>query len=203
MGVWGPMELFCRAITEEGRKEAEQILARARDEAGKMVAEAKERARKDFEGELHSKLRKAHAEAKRMVDSAELESRKRILSFREEVMREVLEALQDRLEKLRAEPSYADFLLNALREGIEHLPGKELIGELSPEDLETYSERLKEAAGGVSHKLELRSSDSLKWGLRVYSADQRLLYDNCLSARLKRMEIDIRQEIWRDILGNE
>mgnify|MGYP001007032559 CR=1 FL=1 len=203
MPIWGELELLCRAIAEEGRKGADEILARAREEARRTVAEAKERVRHDFERDLHSKLGLAHAEAKRIVDSAELESRKRLLSFREQVMREVLNALGERLNQFREEPDYPDFLARALQEGIEQLPGSELVVELSADDLERFRERLLETLCDRQLNVEMRSSGLLDWGLRVYTADRRLLFDNSLSARLKRMEGVIRQEIWREILGSE
>lgn len=38
MPIWGEIELFCRAIDEEGRKETEKILAQAQAEADRIMA---------------------------------------------------------------------------------------------------------------------------------------------------------------------
>jgi vacuolar-type H+-ATPase subunit E/Vma4 len=203
MAIWGQLELLCRAITEEGQREAERILAKARTEAEQIMAEAKDRAEKTFESELHARRSATHAEARKVVDSAELEARRRIMAFREEMVLQVLGALEDRLRKLRDEPSYGDILLGFLREGIEHLSGKEFIVELTPGDLELLAERIAGLAGDLSVGIETIESNALEDGLRVYTADRRLLFDNSLSARLKRIENRIRQDIWRELFGAE
>jgi vacuolar-type H+-ATPase subunit E/Vma4 len=51
--------------------------------------------------------------------------------------------------------------------------------------------------------MDVKSSASLMGGVRVYTADRRLLFDNSFSARFKRMEEDIRQEIWRAVFGTD
>jgi V/A-type H+/Na+-transporting ATPase subunit E len=203
MPIWGQVELLCRAVSEEGRKEAELILAQAQAEAARIIAEARERAEKERESELLAQTSAAYAEAKHIVDSAELEARKRIMTFREQVIQEILEALQVRLKEFRKEPGYGDFLMSALREGIEHLPGEAFIVELNAQDLELVAEKARDWAQHQSLAVELKPSASIDAGLRVTTEDQRLLYDNSLSARLKRNENDIRQQIWRTIFGTE
>jgi vacuolar-type H+-ATPase subunit E/Vma4 len=203
MVLWGQLELFCRAVTEEGQREAERILATARAEEEQIMAEARDRAEKTFESELHSRRSATHGEARRVLDSAELEARRRIMAFREEMVLQVLGALEDRLRKLRDEPSYGDILLGFLREGIEHLSGKEFIVELTPGDFELLAERIAGLAGDLSIRIETKESSSFEDGLRVYTADRRLLFDNSLSARLKRIENSIRQDIWRELFGAE
>jgi vacuolar-type H+-ATPase subunit E/Vma4 len=46
-----------------------------------------------------------------------------------------------------------------------------------------------------SLKVVLKTSPSVEGGARIYTADQRLLYDNTLKARLKLREDQIRREI--------
>lgn len=203
MAIWGQLELLCRAVTEEGQLEAEKILAAARAEAEQIMADARDRAEKTFESELHSRRSATHAEARRVVDSAELEARRRIMAFREEMVLQVLGALENRLRKLRDEPSYGDIVLGFLREGIEHLSGNEFIVELPPGDLELIAERIAGLEGELSIRIETQQSSSFEDGLRVYTADRRLLFDNSLSARVKRIENRIRQDIWRELFGAE
>ena len=77
-------------------------------------------------------------EAKRQVDAADLEARRRIMAFREEIVREVFHALEDRLKKFRNDLPIRDFLLKALKEGVDHLPGKDFIVELNEADLPAF-----------------------------------------------------------------
>ncbi len=103
------MELLCRAVVEEGQKEAEQILSQARADAAGVIAAARDQADKAYQEELLARKSEAYAEAKRIVDSAELEAKKRIMAFREQVIQEVLGALEQRLQTYRKEPRYAEF----------------------------------------------------------------------------------------------
>jgi V/A-type H+/Na+-transporting ATPase subunit E len=203
MAIWGQLELFCRAITEEGRREAEGILATARAEAERIIAEAKDRADRTYEREILLQRGTTHAEARRIVDSAELEARRQVMAFREEMILQVLRTLEDRLRKLRDEPSYGDTLLGFLREGIGHLSASELIVELNPGGLELLAERVAALAGELSVSLKVEASNAFEGGLRVFTADRRMLFDNSLSARLNRMENSIRQDIWRELFGAE
>jgi len=203
MPIWGEVELLCRAISEEGRKEAERILSQARAEAERTLKEALEIAEKDAAEEILERRSAAHAEAKRIVDSAELEARKRIMAFRERIVQEVFEALRERLEAFRSDPSYGDFLVSALTEGIEHLSGGSFVAEMSAEDLELVGHRIEKWAEEQALTIELRSATSIDGGVRVTSGDGRRLYDNSLPARLKRSEEEIRQEIWRGLFGTE
>lgn len=203
MPIWGQVELLCRAISEEGRKEAERILSQAQGEAEVSLRQALEVAEKDASLELHERRSLAHAEAKRIVDSAELEAKRRIMAFREEMVREVFDALKKRLDRFRSGPSYENFLVSAFVEGAERLSGDSFIGEMRPEDLELVRQRVNEWAENKGVAVELGASVSIGGGVRVYSSDGLMLYDNSLLARLSRREADVRQEIWRRLFGTE
>ncbi len=203
MPIWGQVELLCRAISEEGRKEADRILSQAHEEAQRALNQALQIAEQDAAEEIHRRRSAAHAEAKRIVDSAEMEARKRIIASREEIVREVFDALGKRLEAFATDPSYGNFLVAALSEGVERLSGSAFLAEMSARDLELVGKRIQEWAEDKGFTIELGSSPSIGGGVRVYGSDGRKLYDNSLAARLKRNDTDIRQEIWRSIFGAE
>lgn len=203
MPIWGEVELFCRAIDEEGRKEAEKILTQAQAEADRIMAEAQRQAEKKFQEQILAERGKAHVEARRVVDSAELEARKRIIAFREQVIKEIFSALGQRLKNIGNQPEYPDLLLVTIREGIDALPGKEFVVEVRQEDVERIRRKIETLGKEHSVKIELKASPSITGGSRIYTGDQRVLYDNSFSARLKRREDEIRKEIWRKIFGTE
>jgi vacuolar-type H+-ATPase subunit E/Vma4 len=203
MPIWGQVELLCRAIAEEGRREEERLLAQARSEAQRVVTEARDQAEKQYEEEILAGRSKAHAEARRMVDTAELQARRRVMAFRQQLVGELLDALAERLQHFRSEPAYGGFLVSALREAIERLPGKEFVVELNEQDAEAVQNRFEETARELCVTIEVRRSSAFDGGVRVYTADRRLLFDNSLAARLKRSEDALRQEIWRTFFGTE
>lgn len=203
MPIWGEIDLFCQAIFEEGHKETDDILKQANAEAERIVAEAQREAEKAFDKQILAQKSNAYGEAKRIVDAAELEAGKRIIAFREQVMREIFNALKERLKAVRNQPGYPDLLLAQIKEGIAALPGKAFIVEVKTDDLALLNERLENLAGELGFKIEAETSASIEGGARIYTGDRRLLYDNSFLARLKRREDEIRREIWRKIFGTE
>lgn len=203
MPIWGEVELLCRAVSEEARKESERILAEAEADAERIIAEARDRASSALEAKMRIRRSEAYAEARRMVDSAELESRKRIMSFREEVIRETFQTLEQRLREFKKEENYIHFLLSSIEEGVTHLSGSEFVVELNDEDRKLLEGEVNHLASRLAVKMDVKSSTSLMGGVRVFTADRRLLFDNSFSGRLKRMEEDIRQEIWRAVFGTD
>ena len=203
MPIWGEVELFCRAILDEGRKEADNIVTQAKAEAERVIAGAQGLAEKDLQEKIVAQRSEAYVEAKRLVDYAELEAKKRIIAFREQLIQEIFSALELRLRKISDQPEYPDFLLSTIREGIHSLPGREFVIELKQEDLELVKEKTEALGRELSAKIELRTLPSIEGGSRIYTADRHLLYDNSLLARLRRREDKIRQQIWRKIFGTE
>jgi vacuolar-type H+-ATPase subunit E/Vma4 len=201
MSIWGEVELLCRAISEEAGKASERILAEAEDDAARIMAEVEMQASNALDAKMRVQRSDAYAEARRTVDSAELEARKRIMSFREEVIREIFQSLEQRLTEFRKGPKYVQFLLSSIEEGVENLPGSEFVVELNEDDQKLLEGELKNLAVRLNAKMEIKPSTSLNGGVRIYTSDRRLLIDNAFSARLKRMEEEIRQEIWRTIFG--
>lgn len=203
MPIWGELELFCRAILTEGNQEAEKILAQAHAEAERIISTTKERVIKELQERILVEENKAFVETRRLLDSAELEARKKIVTFREQLIQEILNALDLRLKTFNQRPEYPDFLIAAIKEGIKSLPGKEFIIEVQMEDFELVQNKRPEFDGQGVLKIDLRTSPSIEGGCRIYTADEKLLYDNSLLARMKRHEDEIRGEIWRRIFGTE
>jgi V/A-type H+-transporting ATPase subunit E len=193
--------LLCRAVLEEAQKEADKILDSARNEADRILREAEERTNKEVQTEVLLAKSKAQAESKQIVDLAELEARKRLLSFQQQVTHHLLESLEARLKDLRNEHRYADFLLFVLREGINNLPGASFIVEVNEKDVERIRGSVDELAEELSAKITLIASPSVEQGCRTLTEDRRLLYDNTLASRLKRFKDDIQREIWRMIFA--
>jgi vacuolar-type H+-ATPase subunit E/Vma4 len=203
MPIWGEIELFCRAVSQAGHTEAEQILATARAESEKIVAEVRNQAEREFQEKILAQRGLAAAEAKRLVDAAELEGRKRILKFREQVTQEILEVLEARLEVLTDWPAYPDFLASTIREGIASLPGKAFLVELAKVHLDLVKDQIRLLANELAIEIDLVASPSIRAGALIYTRDRRLLYDNTLLTRLNRRENEIRRKIWRTIFGTE
>jgi V/A-type H+-transporting ATPase subunit E len=203
MPIWGHVALLCRAIAAEGQQNAEQILTRARQDAAEMIAAARDAADKAYQQEIRSAKSEAYADAKRRVDFAELEARKTIMAFRERIIQEVLDALDQRLQAFRKAPDYAAFLRLALKEGIDHLPGNQFIVEVNDTEVDLLHGEIEKQMGEESLQIKVKAAPDCNGGLRITTRDQRLRYDNSFAARRQRSENDIRREIWSVIFGTE
>jgi vacuolar-type H+-ATPase subunit E/Vma4 len=203
MPIWGQVELLCRSITEEGRKQSEKLLEQARLEADNTIREAAQQADRQYQETLLSSKSRAVAEAGHLVDTAELAARRRVMTFHSQMLQEVMDALTERLKQFRKQPAYERFLISAAREAIEHLSSREVIIEAARPDAEVIQGRLEELAHACSATIKIRQANAFDGGVRVFTADQKVMFDNSLDARLNRVKDEIRQEIWRTIVGTQ
>ncbi|MDX9786935.1 MAG: V-type ATP synthase subunit E family protein [Desulfobacterales bacterium] len=203
MPIWGQVELLCRSITEEGRKQSEKLLEQARLQADNTLRDAALHADRQYQEARLSGKSRAVAEAASLVDTAELAARRRVMIFHRQMLQEVMDALTERLKQFRNQPAYESFLISAAREAIEHLPGREVIIEAAEPDAEVIRRRLDELAHACSAAITIRDSNAVNGGVRVFTADQKVMFDNSLDARLNRVKDEIRQEIWRTIVGTQ
>ncbi len=203
MALWGEVELLCRAVSEAGREAADQVLSRAKAEARRIRSQMKEQTLREIQHAEQSRKSELHAAAGHIVDAAEVEARKRMMTFQEETTRELFTTLEEHLNGLRSHPDYAAFLLLSVREGLDLLPGNEFVVTLHPGDAETMRDGIEAIAQQRSCRISLQADQRVRCGALIYTGDRRLLYDNTLSARLKRHADTVRREIWRAIFANE
>lgn len=203
MPIWGEVELLCRAIAEEGRQAADKVLNQAQTEAQDILNRAGKQALREIRLQEENRSSELHMEAKQIVDAAEVEARQRLMTFQEETVQELLSNLEEFLNGLRSHPEYAAFLSGSVREGLDRLPGKEFIVELNPADLPVIRNEAESISRQRSCRIRLEASERVHCGALIYTEDRRLLYDNTVSARLKRHAETVRREIWRTIFANE
>jgi len=203
MPIWGQAELLCRSIAEEGRKQSEKLLEQARLHADGAIRDAAQQADRQYQETRLSGKSQAVAEAGHLVDTAELAARRRVMTFHSQMLQEVMDALTERLQQFRNQPAYERFLIAAAREAMEHLPRREVIIEAAESDAEIIQGRLEELAHEYSAAIEIRRSNSFDGGVRVYAADQKMMFDNSFDARLNRVKDEIQHEIWRTIVGTQ
>jgi V/A-type H+-transporting ATPase subunit E len=80
------LEKLLEKIEEEARREAEEILARAREEAGKIEREGNEAAARRKEDVIRSFSERAEREKSRILSQARMESRMLLSKAREELL---------------------------------------------------------------------------------------------------------------------
>jgi vacuolar-type H+-ATPase subunit E/Vma4 len=203
MPIWGQEALLCRSIAEEARKQSEKLLEQARLQADDTIRDAAQLADQQYQETRLSGKSHAVAEAGRLVDTAEVSARRRVMAFHCQMLQEVMDALKERLKQFRNRPAYQRFLISAAREALEHLSSRDVIIEAAQSDAEIIQNRLEELAHEFSAVIKMRRSDAFDGGVRVYTSDQKTMFDNSLDARLNRVKDEIQQEIWRTIVESQ
>ena len=203
MPIWGQAELLCRSITEAARSQSEKLLDSARIQAENMIRDAAQQAERQYQEAWISAKSRVTAEAGHLVDTAELSARRSVMTFRTQLVQEIMEALTERLNQFRNRPDYEGFLIAAIQEAMDHLSGRDVDIEVNTADADIvhrHQETLEQTYSTVIH---IRHSDAFSGGVRVFTSDHKMMFDNSLTARRIRMEDDMRQEIWRMLSGTQ
>jgi vacuolar-type H+-ATPase subunit E/Vma4 len=195
------VELLCRAIAEAGLKEAEILLEQARLQAENTARDTAQQADRQYQEAMISSKSQAVAEARQMVDTAELAAKRRVMTFHRQLIQEMMDALTERLKRFRTQPAYERFLIIAAQEAIGHLASPEVIIEVAERDADIIRSHLNELSHNGTPGIHIRFTNAFDGGVRVFTADNKMMFDNSFTARCGRMENDIRQEIWRTIGG--
>lgn len=201
MAVWGEVELFCRAILQEGEAAAARLLAAARAQAEPRQREAVAAAERRFATELAEQRARLVAAAKKQQDAAELEAKRRLWAFREEVFQQARQDLTGRWAAWRQQPAYIDFLIRAITEGQGQLATDDVIVEVHPADREAVAAALAQMPTPPAH-WEVVTSPAVTLGVRLYTRDRHRLFDNTVTARWQRLEAELRRQVWRTIFGD-
>lgn len=203
MPIWGQIELLCRSITEEGRLQADTIKEQARLQAENTIRTVEQQTDRQYQETLLASKSQAAAEAARLIDTAELDARRRVMAFHHQMLQEIMDALKQRLKAFRSQDAYEDFLISAAAEAIRQLPGRDVVIEAAEADAEVIRNRAQELAHACSATIRVRHSSAFDGGVQVFTADKKMKFDNSLDARLNRIQDEIRQEIWRTIVGTQ
>ncbi len=201
MAVWGEVELFCRAILQEGEAEAARLLAAARAQAEPWQQEAVAAAERRLATELAAQRARLAAEAKKKQDAAEVAAKRRLWAFREEIFQQAQQDLANRWAAFRQQSAYVDFLARAIAEGLEQLATDDIIVEVHPSDRDAVAAALAQLPTPPDHCEVVTSPDVIR-GVRLYTRDRHRLYDNTMAARWQRLEPELRRLVWRTIFGD-
>lgn len=193
-------ELIIQEIHREAEQKIQYILNEAREEAEKIKEEARKRAEDQAEWILRKARTQAEIEKQRLVANAKLEVRKKRLVVQEELVKEVLSALRERLSSL-PDDEYFETLGRLAREGVEELGLKEVVVTSNERTINLLSERLEEFKEKVGVEVVLGEPIETIGGLVVSDPEGKVRVDNTFEARMERMENELRAEIARALFG--
>ncbi|MBO8174057.1 MAG: V-type ATP synthase subunit E [Thermococcus sp.] len=199
-----------RLIIEEINREAEQkiryILSEAEKQAEEIKAEAEKRARARAEWILRKAQTQAEIEKQRIVANAKLEIRKKRLALQEELIKEVLKSLKEKLAALPKDEYFkvvSDLMLQAVKELGEdkiRVSSNEATLQLIAEKIDEIKTFLNEKTG---REISIELGDKIETigGVLVENVDRTIRVDNTFEARIERLESELRSRIAKVLFG--
>ena len=202
-------DILKKEIQTQSKVEAEGILEQAKREAALILEDA----RKEAEKIKNDLLKKAKVQAdgirQKILSGVHLEINKQALQDREELLSKLFQAVEKKINQFRQSDSYLSFLKKLVLEGIMALgEGKILVlpGELEKKLLtkKVLSQIEKEAYEKYGRKVVLSLSNQIltEGGVVLETFDGKTRFDNRFSARIKRVENDMRLVAVRKVIGN-
>lgn len=204
MPLYDQIELLCQAINAQGQGEAEEILARAREEAERRLQEAEGQLREEIARTRAAVEAQTRLEARNRIDRAELEGKRQVFQTKEALLNEVLGQVRARLLAWRETPDYQDWLRRTLPATLAQLEGEQFRVLAHPEEEKWLTpELLAEVGCARSCQLAFSAEPDLPpGGCVVVRADARVRFDQTFTGIIDRQRETLRAEAARKLWGS-
>ena len=199
-------ELIIQEINREAEQKIQYLLSEAQREAEAIKEEARKRAEARAEWILRKAQTQAEIEKQRIIANAKLEVRKKRLQVQEGLIREVIEALKERLAELPDEEYFA-ILVDLGAQAVRELGVDTVVLRSNERTLELLKDRLNDFKKAVAEKtgvkIKVRRGKPINTigGLLVESLDGSVRVDNTFEARIERFESELRAAIAKALFG--
>jgi V/A-type H+-transporting ATPase subunit E len=189
-------ENVIKKVINEAKEEIKTILDEGLNNSVESLEKAKIDTNIEVENIIVSKEKQADMTERRILGSAELESRNKSLEIVEESINEVF---KDALKKLKESVKTEDYkkaLRNFLEEGLDAVGSDNLVVFTNKKDSTLLKDIIKEIAGKRNVKISLNKEtiDSIG-GIQLKTPDGSVFYDNTIEARLERLRPLLRKDI--------
>lgn len=198
----GDIRALEQAIMQDARQEADRMLNEARERAENTRAEARAEANDERDTILERARREAQVLREQAVASAHIEAQKLRLRRREQLLQRPFDQARRRLRSLTERSDYGEIARDLVRDAVGHL---DTDNALVRTDAETRKVLTDHVLADLSSELGvyLRASDPLDHGTGVVveTPDGHRRYDNTLETRLARMRDALRTSVYRILTG--
>jgi len=203
------VDKICSKIHEDGDKEIESILEKAKQTVDDIIARAN-RAGEEAAGKILKEAKeKGEMARKRLLSSVNLEVKRAKLKAREEIVQTVNERVGKALARYRKSGDYASVLTGLVLEAVSALEGDSFVVRANREDIDLLESAVfpavRGAAGGRAiAKLEAKPFERpTSGGVQVGTPDGKVIYDNTFDARLYRLREEIRNIIFEEVFSSK
>lgn len=196
-----------KAIMARAGELAEEFTDKANRQRDLILRDAAERLHIAEEREVLVAKAEAERHFRRVTQAGELSMQSRLDQLRWEMVRTVQSRLRDRMDQLRRDrEAYRAWLVEMLRDAVQHLPEGELTAEVDADDLEWLKDEwnglVDAAVPGRRIALADRPSPG-SGGVRVRLGDNSAQVDNRFEGRLARLEAKVQRVILQTLFPTD
>lgn len=188
------LEEILASIKSDTETRYSKIIADAKAEAVKITEDAQARSQSiSTQGRVEGE-KEAQDEKQRSVASAHLESKRRLLEARDELLRDYEERASGYLKEFTRSSKYKDYLLRMVRDGVSKI-GSGAIVQTNSSD--------REALDNLESKDFVVSKENLDCigGAVVSSKDGKRRVDNTLESIFNERKEDLRLKLTQQVFG--
>jgi vacuolar-type H+-ATPase subunit E/Vma4 len=186
-------------LEQEARVEKDQALKEAETKAGEII-EAARRDAQEIEAAARGRVEAEQAQARaRAASTASLRAAALVLAAKDQAIGQVFERAEAELRQAAANPQVRGAVLRSLlREAARDLSGG---GRLTVETSGSDAAAVRDGCRELGLDAEVREAADVADGVRVASADGRVVVENTLGSRLARarreMVSKVAEMLWR------
>jgi vacuolar-type H+-ATPase subunit E/Vma4 len=205
------VDKICEQIREDGAKEVDSILGKARRTADEIIARSEAKARQAGERIVKDTRERGEIERRRALSSVSLEVRRIKLRAREEIVTAVMTRVNAAIEAVRSRDDYGDILVGLAAEAIRVLEGDRFIVHADRRDIALLESKtfprvreLLKAEGRPIRSLEAQPlPGAALGGVQVSVPNGNVIFDNTFEARLYRFREETRAFIFEDVFSSQ
>lgn len=193
----GPDPRFFDTMRREAAKRCQAIVEEARQEAARIVAEARQTAEENRRKAILEEEARGEAEREDARQRAEAEAERAKVTMRERVADSILDTVHGELAVVARGPEFAEILRLLLAEIIEEAPEDAVV--LAPrEHVATCRQWLD---GQEKAHIAVESDDRLWDGVAVTNATRSFRLTNTLTSRFEKTRASARKTALRRLFG--
>ncbi len=199
---------FEAKIIEDAGKESASILDQARQRREDKLAVARREADREREEAVSQARAQAERDRKRRLAEAAGEARNILMLAREQAVDGVFAQVRERAAALRNEPEYRADLASLVVEAVRAVDRPEMEVVLSPRDAQAFgpeiagrAERARDGNPPLPSRVAVSGGGADEAGALVRAEGGRVVFDNTLSARLRRLAPSLRRMAYRELFG--
>jgi vacuolar-type H+-ATPase subunit E/Vma4 len=186
-------------VIKESRDKAEWNVKSAQETSRKVLDEAKERSKDNYEKIIWQGSQSGEKERQKILSTVEMEMKKLVLNSREALIDATFKKALEKFGEFRKTKEYQGILLGQIISSVTELSGKEFIVDVYKGDgLKIGAETLKQIEKETKKKgltVEINEVDNDLGGVVVREKKGKISVDNTLMSILDRKKNEIRVKV--------